>query len=540
MKKIFLLLLFLSLIPAQTAHTQGLDLRCVTKETCIQERERLIGLSNATGADAEAGFQSAENNRDIAASCNGTTMYGPDGEEAEAGFCLAVTTANTAIRLGGKNQFDSIADYISTVYSYSLIVASVIATLMLIVGAIQWIASGGNPQNIDTAKKRIANALTGVLLLATSYVILYTIDPNLTRLSPPDAYILRKIETGDPQCKNVKGKPAVAEAGEIDAEEQKDVKEAFEAGTIPNEEAKCGYEYYFAGGETQLCKGHFCSSDPAKPAVCASDLTQDREPNKTYVLPKCHNGNIVGNIYASNFFESGDNWIARFTLGLTPLDIFNSGEGWVWEWANRIELYTVCGDGTVLDGSVASANLRSSDESKRTIFFSLTAPESELDGDANLCLLRGHGDAVGYVLYGTFNEFADSTGGIFNRGHYLGEAGGYAVDLGPYYVGFGFLNKCIFSSATAQDFLFTKEEILEGVKVDIDVSQIADTDSLEAGDILWNIPVSSWVGLGINNPLIQWYAASSANKAVFDGVIKEMDSYYGSLGLNTASCFGYK
>jgi len=85
-----------------------------------------------------------------------------------------------------------LGEYLSAVYKYSVAVASVVAMLVLIVSGIQWMSpgnvvisvltkAGGEKQeeSVNNAKKRIAGAFTGLILALGSYVILFTINPDL-------------------------------------------------------------------------------------------------------------------------------------------------------------------------------------------------------------------------------------------------------------------------------------------------------------------------------------------------------------------------
>jgi hypothetical protein len=72
-----------------------------------------------------------------------------------------------------------IGEYLSVVYRYLVVLAGVAALIVIIVAGIQWTASGGNSSTIESAKNRIVGALTGLGLAVGSYIILYTINPDL-------------------------------------------------------------------------------------------------------------------------------------------------------------------------------------------------------------------------------------------------------------------------------------------------------------------------------------------------------------------------
>ncbi len=83
-----------------------------------------------------------------------------------------------------------LAEYIAAVYKYAVAIASILAVVMIIVAGFQWTASGGSPDAITSAKKRIANAVTGLIIALGSYTLLYTINPELVQFRSLDvAYV---------------------------------------------------------------------------------------------------------------------------------------------------------------------------------------------------------------------------------------------------------------------------------------------------------------------------------------------------------------
>ena len=61
----------------------------------------------------------------------------------------------------------------------------ILALIMIVVGGIEYITGGINPSQQNDAKQRITAAITALILALGSFVILYTINPNLTRLKNP-------------------------------------------------------------------------------------------------------------------------------------------------------------------------------------------------------------------------------------------------------------------------------------------------------------------------------------------------------------------
>lgn len=88
--------------------------------------------------------------------------------------------------------------YVSGLYKYGLYLACVIAVIVISFAGFQWVAAGGNPSKISNAKNSIIGAITGLVLVFCSYLILGTINPSLVSLKTPCVYTMKKesIKTG--------------------------------------------------------------------------------------------------------------------------------------------------------------------------------------------------------------------------------------------------------------------------------------------------------------------------------------------------------
>lgn len=61
------------------------------------------------------------------------------------------------------------------------IVAGLLALFYLLLGALAWITSGGNKENVDKARDKITNALIGVILIAVVLAIIVTLEQVVFR-----------------------------------------------------------------------------------------------------------------------------------------------------------------------------------------------------------------------------------------------------------------------------------------------------------------------------------------------------------------------
>lgn len=67
--------------------------------------------------------------------------------------------------------FKTLGDAISKILTVSFIIALVMVLIMLMWGAFEWIASGGDKDNVGKARGRIINALVGLAVLAIAFAL---------------------------------------------------------------------------------------------------------------------------------------------------------------------------------------------------------------------------------------------------------------------------------------------------------------------------------------------------------------------------------
>ncbi|HBL40001.1 TPA: hypothetical protein DDZ10_05060 [Candidatus Uhrbacteria bacterium] len=89
------------------------------------------------------------------------------------------------VALGEFGFVQGIGGYINAFYQWILGAAALFAVVMIMVGAIQYMMSGGSSSGVGEAKKRIFGALIGLVILLGAYVILNTVNPQLLSLRLP-------------------------------------------------------------------------------------------------------------------------------------------------------------------------------------------------------------------------------------------------------------------------------------------------------------------------------------------------------------------
>lgn len=77
---------------------------------------------------------------------------------------------------GGKTNLEN---YLSWLYRFALAAAAFLAFLMMVIGGIQMIVGGASETARSDGKKKIEDAIWGLLLAVSAWLILYSINPQL-------------------------------------------------------------------------------------------------------------------------------------------------------------------------------------------------------------------------------------------------------------------------------------------------------------------------------------------------------------------------
>lgn len=112
------------------------------------------------------------------------------GSEFSSGASVPVGAYNSAT---GKMESDLLGRYMLSIINYGLAAVAIIATVVLMGGGLLWLTSRGDSGQIGKAKGLIGGSLTGMILLLCSWIILNTINPELTEFKSIDAKITEPI-----------------------------------------------------------------------------------------------------------------------------------------------------------------------------------------------------------------------------------------------------------------------------------------------------------------------------------------------------------
>lgn len=102
--------------------------------------------------------------------------------------------SKTLVRGATSQDVGGIVGYAANLWSFGIAIGGVLALAMIVYGAIEWTVSAGNESKISDAKDRITQAVIGLVLLFSAYVVLDFINPELTNLGKINE-ILSKVES---------------------------------------------------------------------------------------------------------------------------------------------------------------------------------------------------------------------------------------------------------------------------------------------------------------------------------------------------------
>lgn len=104
---------------------------------------------------------------------------------ALAGYEIETTIPTTqGTLLAEEGQEYDLITYIKYIYLFGISLVGVAALLSLVISGLMYMLSDTVVSKED-ARKYIWGAISGLILALAAYLILYTINPNLIKLNPP-------------------------------------------------------------------------------------------------------------------------------------------------------------------------------------------------------------------------------------------------------------------------------------------------------------------------------------------------------------------
>lgn len=139
----------------------------------------------------------AQSKKDLGTSLEFTPQITIPGSEFIKG---ASTSVGQLDEETGKMESDLLARYIIAVFNYALAIVAILATIVLMGAGIVWLTSGGDSGKVSKAKQLIAGSITGMIILACSWIILNTINPELTKLQVISMKVTEPVVLGYLNC----------------------------------------------------------------------------------------------------------------------------------------------------------------------------------------------------------------------------------------------------------------------------------------------------------------------------------------------------
>ncbi|MBI5230388.1 MAG: D-alanyl-D-alanine carboxypeptidase family protein [Candidatus Magasanikbacteria bacterium] len=99
----------------------------------------------------------------------------------------------------GNVHIPFIGQYAAGVYKYLLLIAGIIAAVRIFAGGFNYTIAGGDSQKIEEAKSGIAHALIGLVLVLGSYLLLYTINPDLVQFKSLKIRVIQTVNLPEPE-----------------------------------------------------------------------------------------------------------------------------------------------------------------------------------------------------------------------------------------------------------------------------------------------------------------------------------------------------
>lgn len=78
--------------------------------------------------------------------------------------------------LQGKSGQEFFSDFVPKMVGVGLLLGALIFFFVMVVGAIQWITSGGDKNAIEGARGKLLNAITGIVILFAVFAVVKVIE----------------------------------------------------------------------------------------------------------------------------------------------------------------------------------------------------------------------------------------------------------------------------------------------------------------------------------------------------------------------------
>jgi hypothetical protein len=90
------------------------------------------------------------------------------------------------------------AGFIANFYQFGMVLAGILAFVVIVYAGVKYAISRGNPTQQGDATDRLTQAFLGILLLVGAYIILFVLNPGLTKLELPRLVQIDRSQTAEP------------------------------------------------------------------------------------------------------------------------------------------------------------------------------------------------------------------------------------------------------------------------------------------------------------------------------------------------------
>ena len=122
------------------------------------------------------------------------TEYIPPEVILEVPFGSDGTAGNPVVGLDG---------YVSIFYDFVVAIVAIAAVIMIMFGGFKWATAAGNSSMVASAKQTITNAIIGLVLALTSFLLLYTINPALVSIQTFKIPFVQMGGSGSGECSDI-------------------------------------------------------------------------------------------------------------------------------------------------------------------------------------------------------------------------------------------------------------------------------------------------------------------------------------------------
>src|SRR3989338_11262264 len=112
------------------------------------------------------------------------------------GYCVNLAAVYPGLEFLGDIDISSPGELLAKIYIFGISLVGISALIMLVVGGVMYLTAIDSPGRLGQARSYMGNALLGLVLALLSWLILFTINPDLILKLKLDLPQLIPIEDG--------------------------------------------------------------------------------------------------------------------------------------------------------------------------------------------------------------------------------------------------------------------------------------------------------------------------------------------------------